>query len=299
MPTQSALPSPPIKKQLPAKLSPSAHKSSKFSDSEPGPSSPLQIFPRRAASLGSIESQKVSKPSKLNTGSQSGGNRINNRSISSLPEPKKDNNSATPDAKVSMARIRRLSEPKIGSSQRHSSSAKPRSAESMSKSKASNRSESKKISAIVSHDKDKAASLPELKIRKTKEPEVTPSKSTAIDSTQKASGVKSSIASVGPGQKEKNVPHHNDVDDNPVVEKTVVLLEEKPSVSTAHHREKSMEVQKGVSDSMNTKQKNEVSDYVAIRAPVSPVGVDKKPIEHQTQKEPTVYEVGKTDSFLG
>ncbi|KAK0608852.1 hypothetical protein LWI29_036980 [Acer saccharum] len=283
IPAQSPLPSQQTRKQLPTKLSPSAHRSSKFSDSEPGSSSPLQRFPVRAASLGSSDFQKVSKPSKMNAGSHSGGNRIS-RSISSLPEPKKENSGVTPDAKVSMARIRRLSEPKLSSSQ-HISSAKPRSAEPISKSKASDGSENKKISAIMNHDKNKVASLPELKVRKSKEAEVTHSKSVAKESTQKVNGTKSSTSSEGTEQKKnkEKISHHNDVDDNLVIEKTVVMLEEKPSVSTAH-----------------TREKNEVvSDYVAVHAPVSSLtidGVDKEPIEHQLQQQPAGYVVTNGNS---
>ncbi|TXG72345.1 hypothetical protein EZV62_000924 [Acer yangbiense] len=284
IPAQSPLPSQQTRKQLPTKLSPSAHRSSKFSDSEPGSSSPLQRLPVRAASLGSSDFQKVSKPSKMNAGSHSGGNRIS-RSISSLPEPKKENSGVTPDAKVSMARIRRLSEPKISSSQ-HISSAKPRSAEPISKSKASDGSENKKISAIMNHDKNKVASLPELKVRKSKEAEVTHSKSVAKESTQKVNGTKSSTSSEGTEQKKnkEKISHHNDVDDNLVIEKTVVMLEEKPSVSAAH-----------------TREKNEVvSDYVAVHVPMSSLtidGVDKEPIEHQLQEQPaTAYVVTNGNS---
>ncbi|XVF28580.1 hypothetical protein REPUB_Repub15cG0042300 [Reevesia pubescens] len=113
VPAQSSV-STQSRKQLPSKLSPSSHKGSKFTDAEPGSSSPLQRS-IRTASMGSTDSHKASKPSKLNTGTQSSGNRLS-RSVSSLPEPKKDIGSVTPDTKASKARIRRLSEPKTSSS---------------------------------------------------------------------------------------------------------------------------------------------------------------------------------------
>ena len=53
------------KREVPKKLSPSSHKGSKFSDSGPGPSSPLQRFPARTASVGSADSSKTSKNSRL------------------------------------------------------------------------------------------------------------------------------------------------------------------------------------------------------------------------------------------
>ncbi|KAJ0092676.1 hypothetical protein Patl1_25625 [Pistacia atlantica] len=295
IPAQSPLPSQQTRKQLPTKLSPSAHKGSKFSDSEPGPSSPLRRFSVRTASLGSSDSPKASKPSKLNNGSHSSGNRLT-RSVSALPEPKKENTAVTPDTKVSMARIRRLSEPKIISSP-HVSSVKPRSAEPSSKPKSSNGPEIKKISAIVNYDKTKAASLPELKVRKSKETDAIHSKSAAKESTQKVNGTKSSTSSEGTEMKrnkDKNL-HHSDGDDNLVIEKTVVMLECEKQSASVHKREENMEFKKGHSDDKDVVQKNKaVSDYVAIRAPVSPLtidGADKECIEHQLQEKPSSYEM--------
>lgn len=285
------------RKQLPTKISPSAKRSSKFSDSEPGSSSPLQRVPIRTGSAGSIDYHKASKPTKLNIGSHSGGNRLT-RSVSSLPEPKKENAVVTPDTKVSMARIRRLSEPKMSSSQ-HVSSVKARSAEPVSKPKASDGSETKKISAIMNHDKSKAASLPELKIRKSKEPAVAHSKPAGKELVQKVNGTKSDSTSEGAELKRNKdkISYHSDADDNLVIEKTVVMLEsERPFIPVVNTREENMGFQKQNSDDYRTGEKNEaVSDYVAIRAPVSPltvVEVDKAHIEDQLQEQPAAYEIG-------
>lgn len=294
---QATLSSQQTRKQLPTKLSPSAKRSSKFSDSEPGSSSPLQRLPVRTASAGSINSHKASKPTKLNTGSHSGGNRLT-RSVSSLPEPKKENAVVTPDIKLSMARIRRLSEPKMSSSQ-HVSSVKARSTEPVSKPKASDGSETKKISAIMNYDKSKAASLPELKIRKSKEPAVAHSKPAGKELVQKVNGTKSVSTSEGAELKRNKdkISHHIDADDNLVIEKTVVMLEsERPSILVVNKREENMGLQKQNGDDYKTGEKNEaVSDYVAIRAPVSPLTVsevDKAHIEDQLQEQPTAYEIG-------
>lgn len=293
---QATLSSQQTRKQLPTKLSPSAKRSSKFSDSEPGSSSPLQRLPVRTASAGSINSHKASKPTKLNTGSHSGGNRLT-RSVSSLPEPKKENAVVTPDTKLSMARIRRLSEPKMSSSQ-HVSSVKARSTEPVSKPKASDGSETKKISAIMNYDKSKAASLPELKIRKSKEPAVAHSKPAGKELIQKVNGTKSVSTSEGAElQRNKDkISHHSDADDNLVIEKTVVMLEsERPSI-LVNKREEDMGFQKQNGDDYKTGEKNEaVSDYVAIRAPVSPLivaEVDKAHIEDQLQEQLNAYEIG-------
>ncbi|KAJ6321590.1 hypothetical protein OIU77_011623 [Salix suchowensis] len=113
----------PTRKQLPTKLSPSSHRGSKFSDSEPGSSSPMQRFPIKTVSAGSGDSRKVSRSSKSSTGPSSAGNRLI-LSLSSLSEQKNEKSGVTPDSKASMARIRRLSEPKVRSS--NHASIKPR-----------------------------------------------------------------------------------------------------------------------------------------------------------------------------
>ncbi|KAI8002327.1 PHD finger protein ING1 [Camellia lanceoleosa] len=86
------------KKQLPTKLTLSSVKGTKFSDSEPGSSCPPQRSKIRAASTGSSESHKASKSNKSSNGSHLPGNRLT-RSVSSLPEPWKENSDVTPDPK--------------------------------------------------------------------------------------------------------------------------------------------------------------------------------------------------------
>ncbi|KAK7355192.1 hypothetical protein VNO80_14440 [Phaseolus coccineus] len=81
------------KKQIPVKLSPSSYKGSKFSDLEPGSSSPFQRFPIRTASVGSNDSSKAPKTSRLNTNKLS-------RSAPSLPESKQEKGDGTTDTKA-------------------------------------------------------------------------------------------------------------------------------------------------------------------------------------------------------
>ncbi|OMO95448.1 hypothetical protein COLO4_15893 [Corchorus olitorius] len=291
IPAQSSAPTQ-GRKQLPAKLSPSSHKSSKFTDAEPGSSSPLQRS-IKTLSLGSAGSNKTSKPTKLNTGTQSSGNRLT-RSVSSLPETKKDISSVTPEPKPSMARIRRLSEPKTSSSP-HVSSVKSRNSEPSSKTKASGGPEIKKISAIMNHDKSKIASLPELKIKTNKAPDVTPSKSGGNEMTQKVNGSISSISSATePNRNKDKVSVDIDEDDSTVIEKTVVMLEpEKPSIPTVNSLEGTTGLQKE-RDGNNIRNKNEmVPEYAAIRAPVSSLNVDVLDKEQQVQQRPQAYEVQK------
>lgn len=291
---QSATPQ--TRKQVPTKLSPSSNRASKFTDSEPGSSSPLQRSKVRTISAVSNDSLKASKTSKLSARSNSAGNRLT-RSVSSLPEPKKDNAIKTPDRKTSTAITRRLSEPTKSSSHQISSS-KPRSVEPASKQKVSNRQETKKMSAIMNHDKGKAASLPELKIKPSKTLGIMEGKSGTKELQQKETGSKSFTASEGtePRSNKKKVSHHSDGDDNPIVEKTVVMLEcEKPSLPTLSKSGGSVGVQAHTDNLKISDRNNAASEYASVHAPVSQPTldrVDRKPIEHQQlPRKPRDYEV--------
>ncbi|KAF5188211.1 Cop1-interacting protein [Thalictrum thalictroides] len=107
-PSQSKLPSH-MRAQNQTKISLVSYKGSKFSDSEPGPSSPLQRLRRRAASLGSNGFQKITSPSGL---SGQHASIKSTRSVSSH-DLKKNDALVTPKASVSAARIQRPSDPKI------------------------------------------------------------------------------------------------------------------------------------------------------------------------------------------
>ncbi|RZB87881.1 COP1-interacting protein 7 isoform C [Glycine soja] len=284
------------KKQLPTKLSPNSRKGSKFSDSEPGASSPLQRFPVRTASVGSNDSLKASKTSRLISGSHLDSNKLS-RSVSSLPESKIEKDDSTTDTKASMARIRRLSEPKM-SNTRQTSSVKPHGTGTISKTKAADAPESKKISAIVSHDKSKTAALPELKIRTSKASDVPQNRTAVKEKAHKLNDDKSSMNSRGtmPKKKEIGTSSNDDGDDNPVVEKTVVMLEcEKPYVPPIHGSEENFDIPKKQYDNDEVTEKTETtSNYAAIRAPVSPFSMDitdKETSENQSHLQPISTEV--------
>lgn len=296
IPAKSPLTSHKTRKQLPAKLSPGSHKGSKFSDIDPGSSSPLKRSSIRSSLVVVSDSQEASKPSRLSTGSHSAGNRLS-RIVSPLPEPKKENSSVIADSNASMARIRRLSEPKMGGSH-HGTSVKSQSAESVSKAKISVAPEIKKISAIMNHDRSKAATLPELKIKKSKGPDVAQSKSAAKEPAQNCNGNKSSTTAEGAEVKRnhENYSHRSDGDDNPVIEKTVLMLEcEKPSIPTAQAKEGNLGAHKGQYDNFKIGKKVELApDYAVIRAPVSPLKMDKidgESSEHQFQEQHSSFEV--------
>lgn len=223
----------PARKKLVNKFSPGAPRASKFSDSEPGSLSPLQRLPIRSASLGSNESQRLPKSGKLSTtGSKSTVNRLT-RSISPLPPSKREtiatvnrvtrSTSPLPLSKrvsldsqnKSVSRIRRLSEPKIGNSGASSSSVRSLRTVASSK-KATDTPEIKKISAIVNYDIAKIASLPELKIKPTKGPT-----NVLVNGADK---IKSSASEIKPSGSKNESLGQNDVNETPVIEKTVVMV---------------------------------------------------------------------------
>ncbi|KAL7105530.1 hypothetical protein ACP275_07G050500 [Erythranthe tilingii] len=241
----------PQTKQIPAKLSPATNRSSKFSDSEPGSSSPLQRSKIRT-SLGSTEPLKASKASKLSEGSHMAGDRLT-RSSSSLSEIKIERNVRKPDSKASMAQIRRLSEPKVVNNPPPVSSVKTRSAEAGPRRKLYEGPEMNKISAIINLDRSKAATLPELKIKVSKSHENAGENTSSAVNDQKIGA-----------------------DENPVVEKNVVMLEyENPSLPILHKE-----------------QKRAMFDFASNDASPSLMdGVDRVPISSQLQKHSGSNEV--------
>ncbi|OWM70473.1 hypothetical protein CDL15_Pgr011949 [Punica granatum] len=287
IPAHSPQTSQPSRKSLPTKLSPSSHKGSKFSDMEPGSSSPLQRFSVRSAS----------KPNRLTAGSSSAENRLT-RSASSLPETKKEN-SVVPEKKASMTRIRRLSEPKM-TANNCASTVKPR-AES-TKSKVSDDADKKKISAIINLDRSKAATLPELKIRATKAPESAKSMNMKemplkVNGTVSKPGM-SSRDTVLKANDEQNSQQIED-DDNPIVEKSVVVLEnEKPAVPVSHViDEKLQPLSSGDHNDQidgeitNAFPKQSSSCAVVSPATVGGSGSDGKPQENKMKEQISTYEL--------
>ncbi|KAE9455494.1 hypothetical protein C3L33_12612, partial [Rhododendron williamsianum] len=250
----------PSKKPLPTKLSLGSVRGSKFSDSAPGSSSPLQRSKIRTATLGSNASQKASKISKSSNGSHMPGNRMT-RSASSLSEPRKESRNATPDSKPSVMQIRRLSEPKTMRSP-YVAPVKTPGAELVSKRKVSSEPESKKISAIINLDRSKAATLPELKIRTSKESsDIGQNKSAPKEMTQEVKGIKSSC--------------------------------EKPPLPVVHSSEENMGVQKEHYGSHGKVEKNDmISEYAAIHAPASPTeGLVIEAVQSQIQEQPKFHTV--------
>ncbi|WVY96328.1 hypothetical protein V8G54_028479 [Vigna mungo] len=291
MATKSSTPPQQTKKQIPTKLSPSSYKGSKFSDSEPGSSSPFQRFPIRTASVGSNDSSKAPKTSRLNTNKLS-------RSAPSLPESKREKGDGTTDTKASIARIRRLSEPKM-STIRHTSSisVKPRGARTSSITKATNETDIRKISAIVNHDKSKTTTLPELRIGTSKTSDIVQIGSSVKERTQKLN-INNSLNLEDTLLKKNDfeISPIDDEDDNPIIEKTVVMLErEKPCAPNSNDgkaKEKTR-ILKGQYENDKVMEKTKtVPSYVALHTTVS---VDTETSDNKSRVKPGSSKVTMND----
>ncbi|CAA7045466.1 unnamed protein product [Microthlaspi erraticum] len=272
---QSQLPAQQTRKKVVNKFSPGAPRASKFSDTEPGSLSPLLRLPIRSASLGSNDPQRFPKNGKLSTVKSTGsrltrsisplppskresiaaGNRIT-RSISPLPLSKRETRVSLDSQNKSVSRTRRLSEPKMGNSSATSSSA--RSQRTIASRKVSDAPEIKKLSAIVNYDIAKIASLPELKIKPAKGPT-----NVLVKGVEK---LKSSASETEASGNKKTSLCHNDVDETPVIEKTVVMVlpSSARSISLDQTKHEKSEVVPGNS---------------TIRDSIPSDGVDKEAIE--------------------
>ncbi|OAY72807.1 hypothetical protein ACMD2_07780 [Ananas comosus] len=251
------------------KVSPSSYKSSKFTDSEPGSSSPLAKVPIRRTSIGSGGSQNAAKTSRLNTNSN-----MLSHSAPSLREMKKETNGIT----------KRLSDPKLNSRSRASVS-KP----------VSSKSQANKVSAIAQLN-NKSTTLPESRIRSPKTLLGTvQNKPYTKESSQRKPGMKTSAVSENRAAKRVNEkgPRRSNSEENPVIEKTVVMLENAVVSSPYLKASETIDVKDRLYRD-DSKEKAWIgSEYAAIRAPPSPVvvgGVESS-INHSHDSRITSYEV--------
>lgn len=285
-------PSKQIKSQLPTKLSLGSHKASRFSDSEPGSSSPLQRLPTKFASGGSGGPQKTPKPNRLNA-ARVAGNGVS-RSASSLTDLKKEDISH--ELKAVSIRTRRLLDPK--GSNGHHATLKFGVGNTLSKTKLPVEPEINKISAIMSLDRTKSATLPELKIKTSRSnSDIIQNNSAAKEIKQKNNGNGSSLTPESIKSKKINekAPHITSVDDNPVIEKTVVMLEhDVHAVPVVQTSEDKIKDKRGAHADGSIRTAMGVTEYAAIRAPASAViisEVDTNPSQFQFDVHPSSNEV--------
>lgn len=182
--------------------------SSKFSDSAPKSFSTFHKFPLRG-SVVSHDSQKITKTNSKLHGSS--------RSVSSLPDTKKEDNSLMSEKKP-VSRLRRLSDHSNGVVH-HVSSVKSASSNQVVTRPKNFDTKIKKNSPIINQDKSKSATLPELKVRK----------STAIErlsSAKKGNGDKITMASEKLKTKDTVKEHCGNEDGTPIIAKTVATEEQ-------------------------------------------------------------------------
>jgi len=270
------------------KISPSTYKSSKFSDAEPGSSSPLRKLPAR--STPGSDPQKTAKVSKL------GDNNSNavSKSTSSLTETIKKEKSGRTES--SSERLKKLAEPKSNAPADHPPSSKSAIADHPRRRSMPEDVQTKKISAIIQLDQIKSAVLPELKVKSPRAPAaVVKNKTVAKETKEGSRGAKSHPTSESSGGKKANgkLSRASDSDENVVVEKTVVMLENEvvstppvilPAGSIAENK---------TSSDDRTENPSLESEYTAIRAPPSPVVLpgDVSPTIHTSENELDSYKV--------
>lgn len=263
------------KPRLPVKVTPSAYKSSKFTDSEPGSNSPLQRLSRNISSIGSNDSDKAPKNTRSNGLSHS---------AISLTEFKKG---VRQEGSSASERIRRLSEPKGGSAR--NVPAKVANNIQVTKRSLLEEPQAKKISAIIQLDRTKSETLPELKIKTYgTTSEVAKNKLTAKQ--QKGSGSRSSLISEKKVEKTHSFSYS---DENSVVEKTVVMLENEIVTTPVQNSEGKID---SVDKSHRDIRRNMTgvdAGYIAIRALPSPIhGVEvESPIEGNLSDRLNSYEI--------
>ena len=285
--TSDSVSTPPQAKAKPSpKISPSAYKSSKFSDAEPGSSSPLRKLPARSTLVS--DPQKTAKASKLGDSTSAVS-----KSTSSLAEIKKEKSGRT---ESSIERLKKLAEPKSNAPTDHPPNSKSASADHPRRRSMPEDVQTKKISAIMQLDQSKSAALPELKVKSPRAPAVVVKNKTAAKETKEGARVaKAHPTSESSAGKKANgkVSRVSDNDDNVVVEKTVVMLENEvvstPPVILPPGR---IAEDKTSSDDRMENPSLEV-DYTAIRAPPSPVVLpgDANPAIHTSENELNSYEV--------
>ncbi|RRT79026.1 hypothetical protein B296_00026166 [Ensete ventricosum] len=246
------------KARLAIKPSPGPHKGLKLSNAEPVSSSPLRKLPIRTSSDGSNDPQKPIKSSKLN-----GGNHGLTRSTSSLPEVKKESNGLMPEAKTDSLQMKRHSDPKSNYTQ-SGSSVKSITADQYSK-RVPDVSQ-KKITVIMQQGESESATLPEVRIKTPPtSTEVVEGETASKDPLQETAREASQASDTNNGKSANDEPPSNN-DENPVIEKTVVMLENNLVTAPAVQRSDEM---------IDTKERSHgdgmITGYAAIHAPASPI----------------------------
>ncbi|KAL1330291.1 hypothetical protein HN51_047521 [Arachis hypogaea] len=240
-----------------------------------------------------VQSRRLSEPkmSTIHQTSLAPIRRLSEPKISTIPQSSSAQIRRLSEPKMgtirqnSLQRSRRLSEPKMStirpspSVETHNSGTR-----TTAKTKAVNVTESRKISAIVNHDKSKTAALPELKIRTSNASDSVQNRSSSTEKTQKLNGIKSSMNTAGTMMRKNEIHNspNDDGDDNPIIEKTVVMLEyEKPRApdfSNKKSENKPVPSRRQYDNDRVMDKAETVSSY-ALVTPILPLSTDIVDIE--------------------
>ncbi|KAJ0960668.1 hypothetical protein J5N97_001457 [Dioscorea zingiberensis] len=255
---------------LPAKVSPSSYKGSKFSDSEPTSTSPVPKV--RTPSLGSNGFLTTTKVSRLNRGTPSAENELS-RSASSLPDLSKESKIVA----TASIQTKRLSDPK---GIRTRSSIKSTSSDKLPRQIVSGEPQ-KKIPAVMHQDKTRSATSLAPKIRSQTGPS-----DTLQSKASKRTGSKNSLTSESHQMKRTNEKSSrmSNGDESAVVDKTIVMLENDTNFSSSiTPTVADMITPRGGSFVEDGEKIEIVPDYVAIHAPPSPLltGEIEDPNKHE------------------
>uniref|UniRef100_A0A0E0KLX3 COP1-interacting protein 7 n=1 Tax=Oryza punctata TaxID=4537 RepID=A0A0E0KLX3_ORYPU len=247
------------------KTSPSTYKSTKFSDAEPGSFSPLRKLPARTTA--ESDHQKTGKASKL---SDSGTNAVS-KSISSLAVMKKEKNGRN---ELSSERLKKLAEHKSNALTDRPSNSKSASMDHSRRKSMPEDTQTKKISAIMQLDQRKSATLPELKVKSPRAPSISVKNKTIakemrdLEPEGKSPPTSSEVTD---GKKaDVEVPRISNSDDNVVVEKTVVILENEVVSTPPVILPPGRTAENETSSNDRTQKPSLELEYTAIRAPPSP-----------------------------
>lgn len=154
---------------------------------------------------------------------------------------------------------------------------KPQSAEAVLKRKKSDGPDKSKVSSIINLDRSKAATLPELKIKTPKLHVNSGENVSTVKDEQKVNGTRPP-RNAQLNAKNCSGAHQVEADENPIIEKIVVVESGKPSLPTLHSSEGKPKVWNQLHNDCDIREKINVT-----HAPDTPMdGVDREPIQKQS-----------------
>lgn len=152
-------------------------------------------------------------------------------------------------------------------------------------------------------DQRKSATLPELKVKYPQAPAVVKNAVASREKKEVSPGAKALPTTETAGVKEtnSNISRMNSSDDNVVVEKTVVMLENEVVSTPPVILHSGRNAAKETSSDDRTEKPSPESEYIAIRAPLSPVILPEAegPVTNGSDDQGSSHEVCLCAVFVG